>query len=253
MPERGAECPGGWPGPRHADGPLDPQNKPPEPWDVKSTDPVWGGGEWEGLLEMSRSCLTGEDPENAGAGGALGSAHGREGVPGAPPPSVLGEGGCRPILHSFPTVLPPVHPCALLSGGCQLHGGGLGCRALGPQTSTQQRPPPPSPGAALSASVPITQDPGTIPTGTLRGGRGWKGILQALPDGPPWCGGTDPRGSRRFPWQPLLPRCVDGPGMPTPEREAAAWSWGSQQCGHHPGNCTPLASEGLPVGGLASM
>lgn len=239
MPEKGTEYPGGWPGPRHADGPLTLRTNPLSPGTsealTRCVEVGNGRASWRcpGAASQRRiQRMQGQEVRWA-------QRMGRRGCEGPLPPACWGRGDAvQSFIHSqlFSHPCTREHPC-LEAAGCTGEGWGVG--PLVPRPPPSRAPHPP---AQVLLSLPITQDPGTIPTGTLRGGRGWKGILQALPDGPLWCGDTDPRGSRGFPWQPLLPRCVDGPGMPTPEREAAAWSWGSRQCGHHPGNCTPLAS-----------
>ena len=159
MPERGPECPGGWPGPRHADGPLDAQNHPPSP------ELVFGGGDREGL----------GPEERVGAPGVLVSAWGRgEGLP----------------PHSFPLMFPLVGTPARRPPAAQVR---LGCSALVLRPPPSGEQPPGCPGAAVCASCQCPR-----PTGTLTGGRR-EGLPELCLLASPGSGGAGPRGGRGFP------------------------------------------------------
>lgn len=138
MPERGPECPGGWPGSRHADGPLDAQNHPPEP-----RAGVWRRGQGGSL-----------------SGGECGGAR-RPGLS-------LGEGG-GPRPSFIPAHVPTRgHPCPEAAGST----GQAGVQLLGPQTSAQRGAAPPA--AQGLPSVPRASVPG--PQGHSQVG-GWRGSL----------------------------------------------------------------------------
>lgn len=84
----------------------------------------------------------------------------------APSPQHAGGGGdaVQSFIHSqlFSHPCTREHPC-LEAAGCTGEGWGVG--PLVPRPPPSRAPHPP---AQVLLSLPITQDPGTIPTGTLR-------------------------------------------------------------------------------------